>query len=978
MRASKALHIILVMGLLLGTLALEPHNSAQASSIYVGGSGAGNHTTIAAALAAASNGDTIFIYNGNYAEQVVVNKEVSIMGESQDVVVGHANAEYAFRITASNVTLSNFRAEVVSDSTGYGIHLLGVNNIEMKSVNASKSRNGILVENSANIRVLNSIFTANHAGIILHHSQNVRFEHCEIGRSFNPALKIEGGESITISNSTFDYSQSSSVVLVNGSNRLLFENNHVVGRRQNTVFPGLAGLQISNSHMAVIRNNNFTNNYMGGMELSQCQGAEITDNEFHGNGMAGLLLHMYCNHTNIRGNLFISNRFGLNISLSWNVDVDGNHIVGNAVDGLGLVESSQSTIYSNTIEENPWGMYVGGSEGNSIYGNIFLNNTKGHAWDNGTNQWNAAYPICGNHWGGFEAWDNLSGPEQKWLWPDNVADTQYSILGGNSSDRYPILDPELWVDVRPPALAAISLSPAQGEFNVSSNHTVEVVFNQPMDTYASPTITQTTGTTATYTFVGWDTTTYPRDTARWTHSGWSDNERITISITGARGEYGVATPDFQLEWWFETADDIPPIVWGYTPTRNADSVRPNQVVRLYFNERMDSEQPPSLIQTQGTPVSYTFNGWISLYTENDVAEWIHSPWLEGENITLMITDMFDLAGNPVAENITWSFTVGVYPPRVISKTPLTTASRDQDVVVIFDETLDISRIPQIIQTDGDPVAYAFQGFNTTNVLNDTVSWSHGNWTDGQKITISISGYHDIYDNTDQYSWSFRVFRDAIPPTARAGPDIYADTYTLVVLNGSLSTDNVAIISHRWEFKDRGVKVVLNGELASYRFPIPGQYLVNLTVTDFGLNTDSDSLLVNIVAGSISGTVSGRLVDVNGNPISQANVTFISGEESITAESDDDGLFEAILPPGSFFWKAETHNLTAEGSGSLAHRGTVNLGNVTMAFKPIPIEGEDGDKSPIPLLMLVTANIVLGAFAFHLFLQKKRRGVFTKK
>ena len=42
--------------------------------LYVGGNGPNNYTKIQDAIDDASNGDTIFVYNGTYYENVIINK----------------------------------------------------------------------------------------------------------------------------------------------------------------------------------------------------------------------------------------------------------------------------------------------------------------------------------------------------------------------------------------------------------------------------------------------------------------------------------------------------------------------------------------------------------------------------------------------------------------------------------------------------------------------------------------------------------------------------------------------------------------------------------------------------------------------------------------------------------------------------------------------------------------------------------------
>ena len=79
---------------------------AGGNILYVGGSGPNNYTTIQDAINAANDGDTIFVYSGVYYENVVVNKSITLRGETvRPTIVGGLN------ITANNVTLFSFRIE---------------------------------------------------------------------------------------------------------------------------------------------------------------------------------------------------------------------------------------------------------------------------------------------------------------------------------------------------------------------------------------------------------------------------------------------------------------------------------------------------------------------------------------------------------------------------------------------------------------------------------------------------------------------------------------------------------------------------------------------------------------------------------------------------------------------------------------------------------------------------------------------------
>lgn len=83
------------------------------NTLYVGGSGPNNYTKIQDAINAATDGDTIFVYNGTYYENVVVDKSINLVGEDRittiidggghdDVVLVDTNHAQIMNFTITN------------------------------------------------------------------------------------------------------------------------------------------------------------------------------------------------------------------------------------------------------------------------------------------------------------------------------------------------------------------------------------------------------------------------------------------------------------------------------------------------------------------------------------------------------------------------------------------------------------------------------------------------------------------------------------------------------------------------------------------------------------------------------------------------------------------------------------------------------------------------------------------------------------
>ena len=94
---------------------------AQEATLYVGGTGEGNYTTIQSAIDAANVDDTIFVYNGTYFEMIFVTKSLQLLGEHMNTtVIDGAGNSHAVIVEANWVTMSSFS---VTNATNSGIVL---------------------------------------------------------------------------------------------------------------------------------------------------------------------------------------------------------------------------------------------------------------------------------------------------------------------------------------------------------------------------------------------------------------------------------------------------------------------------------------------------------------------------------------------------------------------------------------------------------------------------------------------------------------------------------------------------------------------------------------------------------------------------------------------------------------------------------------------------------------------------------------
>ncbi len=137
-------------------------------------------------------------------------------------------------------------------------------------------------------------------------------------------------------------------------------------------------------------------------------------------------------------------------------------------------------------------------------------------------------------------------------------------------------------------------------------------------------------------------------------------------------------------------------------------------------------------------------------------------------------------------------------------------------------------------------------------------------------------------------------QDAVSPLADAG--LYDDVLAgvIVELDGSGSTDNVAVVNYTWTIEDGTTPVVLEGEVVELVLLEPGTYTITLNVSDAEGNWDTDSTPITVRAdteppipsGVPRKVVVGTLVDFDASSsVDNARIVnyswiFVYGDEEV--------------------------------------------------------------------------------------------------
>jgi parallel beta-helix repeat protein len=348
------------------------------TTLYVGGTGPGNYTSIQSAINDATSGDTVFVYSGTYYENIVIDVSINLIGENRanTYIDGSASGDVV-QISADYVDVMEFSIGN-SGSGGYD------------------------------------------AGIEITSSNNV-ITYCKIYLNYGDGIRLSSSSGNTISNC--DVFSNGIVVYRKGIVLLSQSNNNLITNCG--VWANSEGIDIDHSDDNDVTNCNIYSNIYRGIYIDVCSNDNLVQNcDISNNGWA---IYLYDSDNTVYDCSISGNDYGISIYSSYN-DIYDCSISGNDY-GISIY-SSYNDIYDCSISGNDYGIYAYSSHhDNHIYHNDFSGNTVYQAYDSGSNVWDDGYPSGGNYW------DDYTGTDED---EDGIGDIPYPIYGGDNEDRYPL------------------------------------------------------------------------------------------------------------------------------------------------------------------------------------------------------------------------------------------------------------------------------------------------------------------------------------------------------------------------------------------------------------------------------------------------------------------------------------------------------------------------------------------------------------
>jgi len=318
----------------------------KADTLYVGGVGPGNYTQIQDAIDNASNGDTVYVYNGWYNENVLVNKKINLIGESVANTVIRCSSGHGIKIAANWVNISEFIVDGVAPGAcgaRAGIHNKAHDDVIIKNLEIKNFCNGIYFKHDPELGdTVERVIIEN---CNIHHNGNASCEG-----SFHGITMRYVYNSIIRNNSIHDqiaHVDPNPGCEDGGNGLFLYKGNH-------------------NN----ITGNKFYNNTKGGLFIKmKPKYWNISYNHLWGNGQGGIILRCkLCDHNIIEHNN-ASDNYGSGIFIGGNSNTIRYNIICNNKD--------DGPYYQDSVGGHGYGINIGRNDGscdNELYNNTVCGN----------------------------------------------------------------------------------------------------------------------------------------------------------------------------------------------------------------------------------------------------------------------------------------------------------------------------------------------------------------------------------------------------------------------------------------------------------------------------------------------------------------------------------------------------------------------------------------------------------------------------
>jgi len=374
-----------------------------------------SYSSIQDAIDDADVGDTIYVWDGTYYENIVIDKTISLVGRDRNNTI------------------------IDGSGTGDGIYI-SADWVSIKNLTVKHCWNGIVFISSSDSTVDNCVILDNSGiGLYFWLCSNNSIQNCTIRDNNNCGIYIY-------------YSSNFKVANCNLSNQYCMEIYYSSGNilEENKMWSEFRGLWVWGDQKQDFNNIILPSNSVNGKPVYYFFDLKNTTIQ---NLDASHVTMAWCNNiTLINSN--VTSGDGIVLSYTTNSTIANCNIYNTKICGLYLASSNYNAIISTVCTSNFYGIVC---TRYSRY-NYFVNNTISGSNNCGIYIWNLADynqfyhnniinnmlqvdDSCTNFWdNGAEGnyWSDYTGADND---GDGIGDTPYNINGGDNQDNYPLIEP---------------------------------------------------------------------------------------------------------------------------------------------------------------------------------------------------------------------------------------------------------------------------------------------------------------------------------------------------------------------------------------------------------------------------------------------------------------------------------------------------------------------------------------------------------
>lgn len=274
-----------------------------------------SNSTIQEAINNANDGDTIIVAAGTYCEHIVLNKAVTLRGESSSSrIVGVIDNEPVILVNATDVQVYGL---IIQGALGYG-------------------KAGILLDNCSFCQVFQNTVINNSYGIVLKNCSKCMVHDNNVTGNVVCGIRVENSEFCDIGS----------------RGEGAFEGPNIVNDNGQWLDPTGGGIGLIDCSSCFVGLNNLNNNSESGILLNRCNSTEVYAARVTNSSQGGIYL-WYCNQCNVLASYLKNNasatdyRLGVSVEYSQDCIIAANRIY-NSTTGVDILRSQNCQI----IDEN--------------------------------------------------------------------------------------------------------------------------------------------------------------------------------------------------------------------------------------------------------------------------------------------------------------------------------------------------------------------------------------------------------------------------------------------------------------------------------------------------------------------------------------------------------------------------------------------------------------------------------------------------